>query len=241
MDIIQLLSKKPFSIVGHRGAMGTKPENTIASLKYALDVGADIVEVDVRKTKDGKIILLHDPDFKRLTGRTISPREVEYSFIKENLSIDGEPVPTLDQALEFVNQKAGMFIEIKEPDTVDDVLAVILKHNALRWTAVISFYDRALKTAKELLPSAYTGLIYLKPPGRIKDAHQIGAQIVIPYYKLATLKANSFAHRLGLKVVAWTINDENLALEMIKRKTDAFATDYPEKLVKLRDKLISIS
>ena len=162
---------------------------------------------------------------------------IDYSFIKENIKIDGEPVPTLEEVLSFVNGKAGVFIEIKEPDTVDDVLAIVLRHNALRWVALISFYDRALKNAKELLPSIITGLVYLKPPGRIKEAHEIDAKIVLPYYKLATSKANYFAHKLGLKVVAWTVNNENLAKELAERKVDAIATDYPDKLVKLREEL----
>ncbi len=238
MDIIERLSVKPFSIVGHRGAAGVKPENTIASIEYAIKNGADIVEIDVRRTKDNKIILLHDPDFKRLTGKAIKPRDVDYNFIKENLKIDGELVPTLDEVLSFVNSKAGVFIEIKEPDTVDDVLSIVLRHNAIRWTALISFYDRALKTAKELLPSVKTGLIYLKPPGRIKEAHELGAEIVLPYYRLSTGKANYFAHKLGLKVVAWTVNSTDLAIELIKRHVDAIATDYPDKLSKLRKTLI---
>ncbi|NPA52121.1 MAG: glycerophosphodiester phosphodiesterase [Aquificae bacterium] len=239
MEILQKLTRKPFSIVGHRGAKGVKPENTIASLKYAIEHGADIVEIDVRKTKDRQLILLHDPDFRRLAGKAVSPRDVDYSFIKEHITIQGEPVPTLEEAIKFVNARVGMFIEIKEPDTVEKVLTILQKYNALEWTAVISFYDTAIKTAKKLLPSITTGLIYSKPPGRIKEAHLLEAQIVLPYYKLATLKANNFAHSLGLKVVAWTINDEKLALKILKNRTDALATDYPHKLSVLREQLLN--
>ncbi len=239
MDILERLSVKPFSIVGHRGAAGVKPENTISSIDYAIKNGADVVEIDVRRTKDNKIILLHDPDFKRLTGRSISPRDVDYNFIRKNITIEGEHVPTLDEVLSFVNGKVGVFIEIKEPETVDDVLAIVLRHNALKWIAVISFYDRAIKTAKELLPSLTTGLIYLKPPGRIKEAYELGAKIVIPYHKLATQKANNFAHKLGLKIVAWTINSEKLVEEMIEKGADAFATDYPDRLARFRELLKS--
>ena len=237
MKIKELLTKKPFGIVGHRGARGVKPENTISAIEYGINAGVDIVEIDVRRTKDGKLILLHDLDFKRFTGRAIKPSELELEFIKENIKIDGEPVATLDEALEFVNGKAGIFIEIKEPITTDDVLALILKHNALSWTAVISFYDEALKTAKQLLPSITTGLIYMKPPGRIFDAKKLEADFVLPYYKIATEKANYTAHKLGLQVVVWTINDEETALEMLKRKADVMATDYPQMLVKLRNSL----
>ena len=237
MKIKQLLTKKPFGIVGHRGARGVKPENTIAAIEYGINAGVDIVEVDVRRTKDGKLILLHDPDFKRFTGRAIKPEELDLKFIKENITIDGEPVATLDEALETVNGRVGMFIEIKEPITTDDVLAAVLRHKALEWVAIISFYDKALTTAKQLLPSVTTGLIYMKPPGRIFDAKKLEADFVLPYWKIATAKANYTAHKLGLKVVVWTINDEKTAMEMLERKADVMATDYPDLLVELRKKL----
>jgi len=87
--------------------------------------------------------------------------------------------------------------------------------------------------------SVITGLIYLKPPGRIKEAHKLEAKIVLPYHKLATSKANYFAHKFGLKIVAWTINSEKLAEEMIERRVDAIATDYPDRLANFRERLKS--
>jgi glycerophosphoryl diester phosphodiesterase len=59
--------------------------------------------VDVRKTRDGKLILLHDPTFKRVAGVDISPRQVDYEYIRQNIRIDGEIVPTLEEVLEFIN------------------------------------------------------------------------------------------------------------------------------------------
>jgi glycerophosphoryl diester phosphodiesterase len=239
MKIKELLNKKPFGIVGHRGARGVKPENTISAIEYGIQAGVDIVEVDVRRTKDGKLILLHDPDFKRFTGKAIKPSDVELSFIKENIRIEGEPVATLEEALEVVNGKVGMFIEIKEPITTDDILASVLRYRMLESVAIISFYDTALTTAKKLLPSITAGLIYMKPPGRIFDAKKLGADFVLPYYKIATAKANYTAHKLGLPVVVWTINDEETAKEMLERKADAMATDFPDLLVEFRKKLSS--
>jgi glycerophosphoryl diester phosphodiesterase len=234
--IYEALTVKPFSIIGHRGAKGVKPENTIAAIDYAIKKGVDIVEVDIRKTKDNRLILLHDEDFKRLTGRAIKPSQLKLSFIKENINIDGEPVATLEEALEFVNGKTGMFLEIKEPETTEDVLELVVKYKAVEWVAIISFYDDALKITKQILPELKTGLIYLKPPGRIFDAKNLDADFVLPYYKIATEKANYTAHKLGLKVAVWTINDENLAQEMLNRKVDAMATDYPDMLINFRKK-----
>ncbi len=238
MKIKEALGKKPFGIVGHRGAKGVKPENTLSAIEYAIETGVDIVEVDVRRTKDNQLILLHDPDFKRWTGRAIKPSDLTFEEIKTSITIDGESVATLEEAIQTIDGKVGLFIEIKEPETVDDVLALIIKHKAVEWTAVISFYDEALVSAKNLLPSITTGLIYMKPPGRIFDAKKIGADFVLPFYRIATTKANAVAHRLGLKVVVWTVNDEETAQEMFKRKADVMATDYPKMLIDFRKRLL---
>ncbi len=235
--IEEALKRKPFFVVGHRGAKGAKPENTISAIEYAISIGVDIIEVDVRRTKDKKLILLHDQDFKRVAGLDRKASELDYSYIKENIRIDGEPVATLDECLETIKGKTGLFIEIKEPETTDDILATVIKHNAVEWVAVISFYENALKMVKELLPSIKTGLIYMKPPGKISEAKEIKAEIVLPFYKIATAKANYFAHKLGLKVVVWTVNDEKTAKEMVERKADGIATDYPELILSFREKL----
>ncbi|RMD46726.1 MAG: glycerophosphodiester phosphodiesterase [Aquificota bacterium] len=237
MKIEEALNTKPFGIVGHRGARGRKPENTIAAIEYGIKAGADIVEVDIRRTKDNHLILLHDSDFERLTGKKVKPSDVELSYIKENIFIKGEPVATIDEALSTVNGRACMFLEIKEPETTQQVIEHVLKHNASEWVAIISFYDDAIVEAKRLLPSVKTGLIYMKPPGRIFDAKKLGADFVLPFYRIATAKANAVAHRLRLKVVVWTINDEKTAKEMLNRKADVMATDYPDLLVEFRRNL----
>ena len=93
-------------------------------------------------------------------------------------------------------------------------------------------------TARKLLPDIITGLIYARPPGRIFEAKKLGANIVLPRYTIATKKANSLAHKLGLYVVAWTVNDIKVANRLIQSKIDAIATDYPDKLIKLRASII---
>jgi len=237
VDIIDIISIEPFAVVGHRGAKGRKPENTVSAIEYALKVGADVVEVDVRQTKDGELILLHDRDFKRLTGRAFIPSQLSYRFIKENITIDGEPVATLEDALKVVNGKVGLFIEIKEPETTEKVVETVISYNAEKWVCFISFYEEALIKVKEINPQLKTGLIYMKPPGKIYQAKKIECEIVLPLYRLATEKAVKFAHRLNLKVVSWVINDYETAKLMDSRGVDAVASDYPDLAVKWREML----
>ncbi len=235
---MKALERRPFAIVGHRGAAGLEPENTIKSIKRALEIGVDIIEIDVRSTKDGALILLHDEDFKRLAGVKLKARDLLLNEIKEKITIKGEEVATLEDAISVINGKVGLFIEVKEPETTLKIIDLIKAYNATSWIAIISFFDEALITARKLLPDIITGLIYARPPGRIFEAKKLGANIVLPRYTIATKKANSLAHKLGLYVVAWTVNDIKVANRLIQSKIDAIATDYPDKLIKLRASII---
>ncbi len=236
-SILEALSRRPFSVVGHRGAAGVKPENTISSLKFAVDSGADVIEIDVRATKDNVLILLHDESFERLVGIPLKARDLEYRWIKENIRIGGEEIATLEDALRIIGDKANLFIEIKEPDITVDAIDLVKTYGLISRVALISFYDEVLSTVKSAEPRIVTGLIYFKPPGRIFEAKRLGAKIVLPYYRIASSKANAVAHKLGFKVVVWTINDLETAKQMINRGVDAIASDYPDMMVRFRNEL----
>ena len=236
-SILEALSRRPFSVVGHRGAAGVKPENTLSSLRFAMESGADVIEIDVRATKDNVLILLHDESFERLVGIPLKARDLEYKWIKENIRIGGEEIATLEDALRIVGDKAFLFIEIKEPDITTMAIDLVKTYGLVNRVAFISFYDEVLSIVRSIEPRIVTGLIYFKPPGRIFEAKRLGAKIVLPYYRIASAKANAVAHKLGFKVVAWTINDLETAKQMINKGVDAIASDYPDMMVRFRNEL----
>jgi len=240
LSILEKLSIKPFAVIGHRGAAGRAPENTLKAIDYAVSVGVDVVEVDARVTRDGVLIVLHDPDFKRLTGLDIAARSVDYAWIKENIRVKGEPVPTLEEVLEYIKDKdVGLFIEVKEPDTTRGVVELVAKHSVVSQVAVISFHGEALATTRRLNPDIVTGLIYAQPPGRVLDAVKLGARVILPHFRLATGRTLGLAHRYGLKVVAWTVNSTEDALRLVEAGVDTLASDIPDELVRLRKELQS--
>ena len=219
MLVLELLSQK--AVIGHRGIPALELENTVPSIERAVQLGADIVEVDVQRTLDGVLVLSHDENLKRTFGVDVNVREKSWSELK-GIRKNGYSVARLEEAFEAVDGKAGMFVEIKHPEDTPYVLKLVEEKGVKDWVAVISFY---LEVVEELKGRLTTGLVYWKPPGMIPQAKKAGCRIVLPKYMLATQKAVSFAHRLKLFMVAWTVNDPKKAEELWKRGVDGIATD----------------
>jgi glycerophosphoryl diester phosphodiesterase len=117
--------------VGHRGARAYAPENTLASFKKALEIGVDATELDVRKTRDGELVVMHDADVKRTTNGKGLVSDMSLAQIKA-LSSDGDKVPTLGEALDFLSGKVIVFIELKEQGCEEQVLAEVRKRDMQR-------------------------------------------------------------------------------------------------------------
>lgn len=224
-------------MVGHRGARGLAPENTLAALRKAIDAGADIAEFDLQVTSDGAVVASHDPVLRGTDGRAVDVRSASLAEVKSVDLGGGETPPTLEEIIEEARGRVLLFLEVKEPGDTGKIIEVLKRENAVDMAALISFHDEALYTARQLEPGLPTGIIYFRPPGRILDCRKLGCRIVLPRYPLATAKAVSLAHRLGLRVVAWTVNEEHWALELAKRGVDGIATDYPDMAVAARRRL----
>jgi Glycerophosphoryl diester phosphodiesterase len=222
MDLLELLRRRV--VVGHRGYPRRELENTLPSIEAAISHGADVVEVDVQVTADGVPVLSHDETLERTFGVSLNVRTATLAEVKK-VEKGRYKVPTLQEALEVAAGRVGMFIEIKHPEDAPRVVKVIREMGAERWTAVISFHEEALAGV-----DLYKGLVYAKPPGRVADAKKLGCHLVLPHFRLATEKAIAFAHRLGLAVVAWTVNDEATAARLWSAGVDGIATDDVEKI-----------
>ena len=233
--VLEALSRKPFAVVGHRCAAGEAVENTVGALRRALEAGVDLVEVDVQVTADGVPVVLHDDNLSRVAGINLDVRRASWSEVSRVELPGGERVPRLDELLSEASGRVPVLVEVKHPEDTEVVLKTLRDY--LEWVAVISFHDQALAAASRLVPGIATGLIYARPPGRVLDAKRLGCRIVLPKYTLATEKAVALAHKLKLKVVAWTVNDEPTATRLARLGVDAVATDYPSKMVKLRERL----
>jgi Glycerophosphoryl diester phosphodiesterase len=187
--------------------------------------------MDVWKTADDVVVVIHDGAVTAPDG-VLKVKEARWRELS-GYRVDGEPIPTLEGALQAVAGRAGVFVEVKDPEAAGLVGDVLRRVGAASWTAVISFHEEALVPLKGLVP---LGLIYAKPPGRIADARRLGLDLVLPHHRLATARAVDFAHRMGLKVVAWTVNDGRTMEGLWSRGVDGIASDDVELAVSVRNK-----
>jgi len=242
-------------IIGHRGASADAPENTLASFKLGYQQNADADELDIHLTKDGKIVVIHDYDTKRVAG--VNKKVVNQTFDElraleigkfgkwkdKNFS---EKIPTLDEVLALIPDGKKLFIEIKVHQEILPALAQTLANSKVKpeQTVIISFNLDAVEGAKKMFPNrkAYWLRSYAKDKktGKLPDldeiitqAKQAGADGLDLDYKFpldeATIKKIKAA---GLECHVWTLDDPVKAKELIKAGVDSITTNQPGTLRK---------
>lgn len=217
-----------FLKVGHRGARAYEIENTIESFKKAIELGVNAIEFDVRKTKDGKLVVIHDDNLKRVFGTEIA---INQATLKELKQITGDKIPTLAEALQFIDKKVEkLLIELKEIGCEKDVLEVIKKEKLHDHVIIVSFHEDVLSEVRRLNTKIETGLIYAKHKNPIASALKLNAQYLIPLYKLTHTKNIQDAHKNNLKVIVWTINTKQEAKVYMDKGVDGIASDKPDIL-----------
>jgi glycerophosphoryl diester phosphodiesterase len=219
--------------IGHRGARAYEPENTLRSFRKALEIGVDAIELDVRRTRDNHLVVIHDADVKRTTNGKGLVADLTLKEIKELSTEKGEKIPTLEEALELLDGKVKILIELKEQGLEEKVLSTIHSKNVLKNVIIASFLEPALAKTRELDKQIETGLIYAKHPNPIKAALELKANYLISLYRLTHTANVQKAHENALKVIVWTINAAEEAAEYAKKGVDGIATDKPDILKNL--------
>lgn len=245
---------KSITITGHRGAGGLAPENTLASIQLALDLGVDRVEIDVQQTKDNQIIVLHDRSLRRTTNGYGYVRHKTYeellqysAGIKYSAFYLSEKIPTLEQVIDLIDGKAELLIETKYsylyyPNIERHIINVIKSKNAKKWCKVISFNNRTLFRINRLdeeirlgklfigkhasLPLSFDKSINFKP---LKRYHFV--EEIIVQHKYATQAIIDRVHEFGKELHVWTVNDTETIKKLIDRGVDGIISDYPNLLL----------
>ncbi|MFQ6080690.1 MAG: glycerophosphodiester phosphodiesterase [Candidatus Bathyarchaeia archaeon] len=221
--------------IGHRGARAYEPENTLRSFKKALELGVDAVELDIRRTKDGEIVVIHDADVDRTTNGKGLVSELTLKEIKKFVTEKGEKIPTLEEALDFLDKKVKILIELKETGLEKKVLSLIHEKGLEKNVIIVSFLEEALRKVRELDDEVETGLIHVRHENPIKAALELRANYLLPLYRFTHTANVQKAHENGLKVIVWTINKQEEIAEYMKKGVDGIASDRPD-ILKVRYK-----
>jgi glycerophosphoryl diester phosphodiesterase len=225
--VISMSWRNNFLFIAHRGASALEPENTLAAFRRALSMGADAIELDVRRSKDGVLVVLHDEDLKRVAGVDRKVWELTIEELKRIKVFGKEFIPTLEEVLAEFGNKIPLFIEIKDEGIESKVVEYLNLYKVYDNTLVISFNYNVLLKIKEILSKVDVGLITYRYPLPVDEAQKLKALAILPRYNLVSPRAISIAKSKNLKVYTWTINDVSTALKVINYGVDGIATDNP--------------
>ncbi len=212
------------TIIGHRG-VGAQPENTIPSFELALEQGADGVELDVRESGDGQLVVVHSAV---VAGLAVKATPYERFCDLGN----GYTIPLFEEVLKQFASRAFLDIELKEPGFEAKAIELIHQHADRANVMISGFHTEMLNKVHELQSDIQLGFIY----NRTQDEelrHNSPIDFVIPQFRLASRELVEEVHDEGLQVFAWTVNDEAEMQRVLVRGVDGIITDEPGRLAKV--------
>lgn len=222
--------------IGHRGAKGHEPENTLPSFQKALDLNVDGIELDVHVCKTGELIVIHDFTVDRTTNGSGAISELTLSEIKTLRVNDHIEVPTLNEVLELVDKKCLVNIELKGRHTAKPVSHLIEKYILERDYnyedfIVSSFQREELEMISLINPKIHLGVLsQASVTQALEWATAFSAKAIHPHFSLLTEENVQKAKNQGFKVYTWTINEIE-DIERIKTyNVDGIITDFPERI-----------
>ena len=228
-----------FLRIGHRGARAHAPDNTIAGFRKAVELGADMVEIDVQRTADGEIVVVHDASLTDAAGRHWP---VSRSTLAQLKAIDlggGERIPTLSEALLHCRDAGlGVYIELKDGSVLRGVADFLTEHELERFFWVGSFRPDWLADIKALAPKLQTSILFSAPRlDPVKLAQSIGAEYVHPCWRnqphpssLLTPEWMARVREAGLGVICWNEERPDEIASLRQVGADGICSDAPELL-----------
>jgi len=229
-------------IVGHRGCAQPYPSNTLAAFGHALELGADVVEADVRRTRDGVLVVAHDEHLE-------DGRRVHDLHAGDMDHAVGERVARLDEVVDAVAGRAVLQLDLKQAGIEEDVVVAVRRAGAIEWT-VMTGNDHAVRRMKRAEARIRCGLSLgrearppairlrvseLWPGARIRAS---GADFVSAHWRLARAGVIRRCSAAGVPVWVWTVNDRGLLRRFLAdARVDAVITDLPQAALAVRDGL----
>ncbi len=225
--------------IGHRGSKGYIAENTLESINHAILLGVDGIEIDIFKCLSGELVLSHENDLKRLTGKSGQLEKLTLNELKKFLVVGKYNIPTLTDVLKKIETPLFVNIELKGLNTAQatsKIISDIISTSTL-WSfehfIVSSFNWDELELFRSIDKNTPVGVLVSKSMSvneAIEFGKKINAQAIHPNFKLLNNKAVKKIKNNGFKIYTWTVNDEDDINLMKTLKVDGIISDYPDRI-----------
>jgi len=225
-------------IMGHRGAKAYEPENTLRSIRRALEMGVQGVEIDVHLSQDGHLVVIHDATVDRTTNGRGRVAEMTWTELRRLDAGLGEALPSLEEVVEVVRGRAYLFVEMKDPRAVRPLAAFFARHHLFGEASVISFWHPALRELRQQEPRLKTGVLFVgcpvDPAGLARAAQ---AQALVLNYQYVTPELVQAARGAGLQVSVWNIDTVAELLPLLPLNLDYVGSNAPDILINYLQKV----
>lgn len=231
----EMTNTKPL-IIGHRGAMGHETENTLASIQKALDLGVDMIEIDVFRISSGETAVFHDERVERLTNGGGRIEEFNMYDMRQLILEGNHRIPILQDVLKLINNQVRLNIELKGKNTSDRVnfiTSYYIKNKG--WEAknflISSFHWEELRSMRAINPDMAIAVLTDGDPREAIDiAKELNAEAINPSYTTLTAENVKAIHDAGFKVYTYTVNEPEDIARMTEFGVDGIFINYPERM-----------
>ena len=224
--------------IGHRGSKGYIAENTIESINHAILLGVDGIEIDIFKCLSGELVLSHENNLKRLTGKSAQLEKLTLNELKKFLVFGKYKIPTLKDVLTIIKTPLFVNIELKGLNIAQATSKIISDiSTSTSWSLehfiVSSFNWDELEQFRSIDKNTPVGVLVSKSMSinkAIEFGKKINAQAIHPNFKLLNDKTVKKIKNNGFKIYTWTVNNEDDINFMKKLKVDGIISDYPDRI-----------
>lgn len=222
--------------IGHRGANGYEPENTLISFEKAIQMGADGIELDVHLSLDGHLIVIHDETIDRTTNGKGIVNQLTLRELKSFRINDEHEMPTLEEVLDLINQRCFVNIELKNQEAVQKVVQLIeqyvLDKNWNHAHFLVSSFDwNALQQVRFLNENILIGVLTETDLDlAISFARFMKAEALHPDFQLLTNEYTTKIQEKGIQVFPWTVNEREDIQRMKSFKVNGIITDFLDRI-----------
>ncbi|MGD9363452.1 MAG: glycerophosphodiester phosphodiesterase [Desulfobacterales bacterium] len=253
-----------FLVIAHRGGPSLGPESTLYTFRKAVKLGVDVLEMDVRSTRDGQLVILHDDTVSRTTNATgpvqnytlvdLKKLDAAHRWSPDNgqtypLRNKGVQIPTLPEVFEaFPQTKLNLEIKEDRSSAIQSLCSLIRDHQMTSNVVVASFDTDSLKEFRRLCPQVATSagaseaqLFFWLQKAYLEAAYSPDAQVLqVPEalgdFRIVNKRFIDAAHARNMRVQVWSVNDVTSMQRLLELGVDGIMTDYPQRLIEVLKK-----